>query len=308
VTLFLRSLRRYSPFALVAAGIVELVLHFYFAQRHPRFEDYQVLASIDFDADALVVAPRWAEPMVRRALGHELPMRAVAAPDLTAASRAMAIEVAGHRADELAAWRERRRERRGAFTVRWLERPGAARTSLDFVDALGPSAEVWLSGPPQTRCFWREDAPALTGGLGGHVAFGRRRFVCPGSPLLNVGVTVIADQDFRPRRCLWAHPPAHGALVVRFPHARLAERIVGHSGMYWMIERERSGAPVELAVAVDGQQIGRIVHRDGDGWAPFELPLGEHANQSGSVSFTVSSDDWSARHFCFEARSIEHGS
>ncbi len=40
-------------------------------------------------------------------------------------------------------------------------------------------------------------------------------------PYFNVGATVIADEEFRPRRCLWSHPFARGEIVTRFHHVPL---------------------------------------------------------------------------------------
>jgi hypothetical protein len=140
------------------------------------------------------------------------------------------------------------------------------------------------------------------GGLGGHPTFPPQRFQCPTGSAFNASVTIIADQDFLPRRCIWAHPPARGELAIRYHHVDLGEVIAGHSGMYWIIERELAGAPVHLAVRVDGEQVGEVVHVDGQGWAGFELGLGSHARaRDAEVEFAVSSPNFRHRHFCFEA-------
>ena len=291
---------------LVAA--LELGAHWFFAARYPRFEEYEAIsrAGIAPEAgEALVVAPEWAEPMGRRAFGEALAIAAVAGPDFASVRTVVEVDVLGHRRDELSGWREIARESVGPFTLRRLENPAASEVAVDFVAALGPAARVELHALGTARCDWHENADLLSGGLGGNPTFPRRRFVCPGAPFLNAGVTVIADEEFRARRCIWAHPPPRGVLAIRFPPLALGARIVGHGGIYWMIERERAGAPVELAVTVDGDAIGRVVHEDGEGWARFELPLGEHAGRRGAVSFLVSSVDWHDRHFCFEARSLE---
>jgi hypothetical protein len=72
--------------------------------------------------------------------------------------------------------------------------------------------------------------------------------------------------------------------------------------MYWIIERERKGAPVTIAVRVDGEEIGSATHFDGEGWAPFLLPLGAHAGaERAEVEFAVTAPNHAHRHFCFEA-------
>src|SRR5262249_13233242 len=118
----------------------------------------------------------------------------------------------------------------------------------------------------------------------------------------NVGVTVIGDEDFRPRRCLWSHPFARGEIVTRFHHVPLGRTLHGHGGIYWIVERERRGAPVTPTARGDGGTAGRVVHRDGDGWTPFELDLGAHAGKADAeVELGVSSPAYHERHFCFEA-------
>ncbi len=301
----IRLLRRYAPLLLLGAALVEIGAYGFFARRYPRFDEYAELAEIDPGPEPLVIAPAWAEPLVRRALGDRWPLATVAWPDLESAPRVIEIDVLGDRAPELAGWREKVLTQFDSFSARLMLNPAPARATVDFVDELGPAARVELHGDGVTPCVWREDADVIAGGLGGNPTFPRRRFVCPTTPFLNAGVTVIADEDFRPRRCIWAHPPRRGELVIRFPAAPLGTRIVGHGGMYWMIERGRAGAPIDLAVSVDGDPIGVVTHRDGDGWARFELGLGEHAGRRGAVRFAVSSSDWQDRHFCFEARSLE---
>ncbi len=72
--------------------------------------------------------------------------------------------------------------------------------------------------------------------------------------------------------------------------------------MYWMIERERRGAPVTLSVRVNGETVGEATHADGDGWAAFEFPLAAHAGAAeAEVEFAVRSADFTHRHYCFEA-------
>ena len=121
--------------------------------------------------------------------------------------------------------------------------------------------------------------------------FPSERFECPGGPYFNVGVTVIADEEFRPRRCLWSHPPARaGRSSPASTSVPLGRTIHGHSGMYWIVEREKKGAPITLTVRVDGDTVGTAVHRDGDGWAGFSFDLGAHAGASAAdVEFAVSS-------------------
>jgi len=303
-----RWLSRYWMALVPLVGLGEVVVDRWHATRAPRFDDYaQLIEPVDRarqDAEPVIVAPRWAEPLVRRALGDDrMPLAHLGRPDLSGHATAVEVSLLGQHAPELGGWRELSRERHGDFVLRRVANPDHKPVAFDFVDALSPDrVEVWLPG--NTRCRWNSRAPVLTGGLGGHPTFPKRRFVCGGGPFFNVGVTVIADQHWRARRCLWAHPPRRGELRIRYAKVPLGQTILGHGGLYWIIERERRGAPITLVVRVDGDEVGRTTHNDGDGWAAFEMSLGDHGGKrEATVEFAMSSTNHRHRHFCFEARS-----
>jgi hypothetical protein len=330
-----RSVLRARAFllALPLVGLAELGAHFWFAKRPPGFEEWATIrepvAAFAEVSAPVVVAPRWAEPLARQALGDErMPLSQVARADTSRFERAVELSILGQRAPELAGWVEEARETHGKFVLRRLKNPAYRPVVTDFVElARPPSAEVFMADPrgsegetrppeeggpgggkrpasPREACRWNPHAKVMSGGLGGNPTFPAERFECPAGPFFNVGVTVIADEEFLPRRCLWSHPPKSGELVTRFADVALGNTIEGHSGLYWMIERERKGAPVVLSVRVDGDEIGKVEHRDGDGFSRFELALGAHAKSPhATVEFGVSSPNYLHRHFCFEATS-----
>lgn len=301
------SVRRGAFLLVPLAGLLELGGQLYTSRAAPSFDAWMQLrepvAEMKRAGDLVVIAPGWAEPLARRALGDDLmPLRDVARPDVTRYASAVELSILGERAPELAGWREESRTVRGKFTLRRLANPAPAVVLYDFVDhARPPSADVRAAEPPVV-CAWNPRSVVSSGGLGGHPTFPAQRFECPGGEFFNVGVTVIADQDFRPRRCLWSHPLARGELVTRFHDVPLGKVIRGHGGMYWITEREKRGAPVTLTVRVDGDTIGTYRHADGDGWSSFELPLGAHAGaEHAEVELAVTSPNNLHRHFCFEA-------
>lgn len=306
----LRAARRAGELLLLAlplVGVIELVAHLYFARRAPSFDAWAELRepvrSLRAPGDLIVVAPPWADPLVRRALGDELmPVRDLARPDITRYASALEISIFGQSSPELAGFREVAREQRGKFLLRRLENPSPARVVFDFTDHIRPPfADVRGTDPP-VACPWNPRATIQAGGLGGHPTFPAERFECPSGVFFNVGVTVIADQDYRARRCIWSHPLARGEIVTRFRGVPLGRSIRGHGGMYWPIERELAGAPITLTVRVDGDVIGAYTHVDGDGWSLFDLPLGAHAGAaSAEVEFAVTTTNYNHRHFCFEA-------
>jgi hypothetical protein len=298
---------RWAFLAVPLAGLLELAAHIYFAKRPPAFDDWygvvDAVRAVKHDGDLLVVVPSWADPAARRALGDELmPLRDVARPDVTRYAHAVELSILGERAEELRGFREIERRSVGKFLLRRLANPSPATVVYDFVDHLDPAAADVRGTDPPVTCAWNPRASVAAGGLGGHPTFGPQRFECPGGVYFNVGVTVIADEEFRPRRCIWSHPFARGEIVTRFRDVPLGQVIRGHGGMYWIIEREKKGAPVTLTVRVDGDTVGSFVHEDGDGFSAFEIPLGKHAGAAkATVELAVSSPSYHNRHFCFEA-------
>lgn len=301
-------------------GVVELVLHLWFAARPPGFDDWAKLgrpmAELRQPGDLCVVAPPWAEPLARAALGDDFfPVRDVARSDSAPYRAAVEISILGQHAAELDGWREAARVDHGKFRLRRLENPNPATVRYDFVDHVRPPEatvrQVAPSPDPDgapfsTECGFEERATVLAGGLGGHPTFPPQRFVCGRrNPLFNVGVTVVAaGEGFLPRRCIWAPPPTggRGELRIRFRDVPLGQVIQGHSGMYWILERMRAGAEIVLVARVNGEEVGRVSHVDGEGWAPFSFPLGAHAGAAAAdVELAVSSSDAQSRHFCFAA-------
>lgn len=301
---------------LVAAG--ELGAHLYQVSRTPTDADYadlgRTVPGLARLSEPIVVAPRWAEPHVRKALGPRFfPLRSLARAGVETFDRAIEISLHGARSEELAGFTEVSRDDVGPFRVRVMKNPAPVAVTYDFVDHVDPGSLVVErtvpergddGAPRDARCGWSTHATVLSGGLAGHPTFPRERFVCGPDGFFDVSVTVIADQGFLPRRCIFAHPSRTGDLVLRFSDVPLGDAIVGHSGMYWVIERSLANAPVELEVRIDGEIVGNAWHHDGQGFAPFSIPLGKFARtEKKDVELRVRSPNYVHRHFCFEARS-----
>ncbi|MFO0551817.1 MAG: hypothetical protein U0271_25750 [Polyangiaceae bacterium] len=307
-----RALRLALLCALPAVALFELGAGCWSRSRAPEPADYALLepamAELYKPGDLVVVAPRWAEPYARASVpdARVFTLETLGRSDAGTYARAIEISALGAHAPELSQFREVERRSVGPFELRVLENPAPEHVLFDFVENLEPrwaSAFGTTGGPGGggTRCTWSERARPAAGGLGGHPGFPARRFVCPEGFYLNVSATVIADEEFLPRRCIYAHPTEQGERVVRFDKVPLGDKIVGHAGLYWMIERAQLGAPIRLEVRVDGDVVGALIHTDGEGWRRFEFPLGGHAGAEASVEFAVSSTDYRDRHFCFQA-------
>jgi len=300
-------LSRYAFVIIPALGVLEVGAHLYFAKRPPSFDDWAAAAPLvreaKQDGDVVVIAPDFADPAARRFLGDDLmPLRDVARPDVTRYAHALELSILGARSPELAGWREESRATSGKFTVRRVANPSPVTVQYDFVDHTHPPDADVRGTDPAVACKWNPAAALTSSGPFGHPVFPTERFECPGGAFFNVGVTVIGDEEFHPRRCVWSHPFARGEIVTRFHHVPLGRTIHGHGGIYWMVERERRGTPITLTVRVDGDAVGTLRHVDGDGWKGFDFDLGAHAGaRDAEVEFAAASARNLDRHFCFEA-------
>ena len=246
--------------------MAELGAHQYFAHRAPAPAEWQAarpaLLSLRQNDELVVVAPYWAEPMARYAFGTEVfPVAQVARPDATAFPRAIEVSILGERSPELASWRLVQEREQGRFRLRVLENPDPRSVRFDFWSGLGPAqTEVSVEDPTGKHvCSYTTQAAGSTGGLHGHIAFPQARFQCQGSQEVFVGQTIVDDQDYRPRRCLWAHPPRRAVLVVRYASVPLGRVVRGYGALSWFLWRDGGNSPVELEVRVDGESIGTLV-------------------------------------------------
>jgi hypothetical protein len=174
---------------------------------------------------------------------------------------------------------------------------------FDFVDELGAErAQVFDSaGDGLAPCAWTASARVSSGALPSPPTFPARRFQCAGGEHYFVGETVIDDEAYRARRCIWAHPTPNGELRIRFSAVPIGRVVRGYGMLPWLIMRDLTGAPVELRVRVDGDPIGTFVHHGGEGWKHFEFATGSRAGTTADVEFAISADDVHNRHFCFQA-------
>lgn len=293
--------------AIPVLGAGELAAQFWAARRAPRESEWREVASEVRRAKApeavVVVAPAWAEPLARAAFGDAvMPLRDVARPGLDGYRRALEVSLLGQHDRELSGWQVTEERRVGRFTLRQLDNPVPPHVQIDFVDRL-KDARVWETvGENSQPCPWVH-ARVSNGGLGGHPTYPAQRFACPSSEPYLVGATVIDDQDFRPRRCIHAHPTPRGPLRIAFDDVPLGPELRGHAGLPWLLVRDGGGAPVRLQIRVNGKVIGTHVQRDEMGWAGFHFETGVSAGTRGTVEFQVDSDSVQNRHFCFAADS-----
>jgi hypothetical protein len=294
--------------AVALLGLLEVGFHVYFSRSAPTLDEWQGIktpvSELAVSGTLIVVAPEWAEPNARFALGSELmPLGHVARPDASAFEHALEISVLGESAPELLGWTLDGERRVQKFVLRSWTNPSPAHVLYDFLAHVEPGSvvvQVLRPGGPAEPCPYGT-ARVTNGDLAGHPTFPRRRFSCSGGEWQFVGLTVIEDQNYRPRQCIWAHPSARGTLELHFADVPMGASIAGYAGLPYLFERESHGSPIELEALVAGQPVGSWKHQDGEGWKRFEFSTSAFAGQRQSVDFHVRSRQLRSRQFCFQA-------
>jgi hypothetical protein len=293
-----------------AAGLLELGLHVRFSRAAPGLEEWEALRPaverLASEGTLVVVAPRWAEPNARHALGDRLmPLAHVARADDSSFERALEISILGQSAAELEGWQLESEQDSGRFRLRRFRNPSAERILYDFLEHVEPPAlGVALERDGVSSDCRFGGARITNGDLHGHPTFPSPRFLCSKRDEWQfVGRTVIEDQNYEPRRCIWAHPPTSGALRLRFEAVPIGQKLIGHAGMPYFFERETPGADVQLEVRVGDEVVGNYTHADGEGWKPFEFSTSRFAGSQQAVEFRVSSANAWRREFCLQAES-----
>jgi hypothetical protein len=288
-------------FAIVpAVGVVELVAHV--AQTRPAASEGDWGAARAWVAanakpeDLVAFAPKWIDPVGRMRFGDDIAtLEREARPDETRFPRAIEVGIRGSHLAAFDGWRKSGTQRFGGVTVTTWENPSPAHVLSDLVSMLDPRHARVFRG--DTECTWNHARPE-SGGLGYGPAVPGDRFVCPGGAF--AGMSVVADLDYVPHRCVYA-PPAGGTLRIRFDGVRFGHELHGHHALYVEAERMKTGAPVTLSFSSGGAAVGSVVHRDGDGWKPFELDTSQLDGQTGELTVEVSSPSSDRRLYCFEA-------
>jgi hypothetical protein len=259
-------------------GVIELGLHHYFATRAPGFDDYEALgrrlAELKQPGVPIVVAPSWAEPLVRQAAPAAFPIAELARADDGSFASLLEISLLGERAGELSAFPLERELGVGPFRLLWHRNTSFAPTLFDFVGAVeaGQAGVFAERQGARQRCRFVERERARTGGLHGHVAYPRARFECGAGSLL--AVSLIEDERYRPHRCVLAHFPDSEQVVLRFDAVPPSARLVGYAGFSYFLERDYDAPQIELGVSEGSRALGAHRASGSRGWARFELARG----------------------------------
>lgn len=290
--------------SLLAFALFEVVVHARTVAGVPRLDDYRAAAEALRaelrPRDLIVAAPDWTDPVLRQVLGDRIDFAMAGRSDTAAYERLWALSIRGARPAEAPSGAPELKRQFGRVTLmRW--RLGPSPVTSDLVRLL-PRAHVRQGS---VDCPWQHLAPPRGGGLGRGVLPPVERFQCAGRGSSWVAPVVLEDLSLAPRHCVLQPPGGREPLTVRFDDLDLGDRLVVYAGLYYEDERMRRGAPVELAIRLDGAPLGRLTHRDGDGWKRLELPL-PAGHPRGSLELTVTSRQTERRNLCW-AVSVRSG-
>jgi hypothetical protein len=303
---------RYLWLLVPGLGVVELGAHLAFAARAPSLDDWRALAPAvrahKRAGEPVVVAPEWAEPLARHAFGDAVfPLAELARADDASLLRVLEVSVLGARHAGTSGFRVVSETEHAGFTLRVLENPQPLRARYRLLEHVNPNelTVTLVEGEQSTPCVFSDRARVFAGGLHGAVAFPRERFVCPGPASAFVGITVIEDQDYRPRRCLWAQPPPGGVLKLVFAEVPLGATLRGFAGLSYFLFRDSDAPPVTLSLSSQGTELGRYEHQDRSGWHPFRFATTHLAGKTAPLELEVSSRGRQGRDFCLTLEVVE---
>lgn len=296
---------------LLALAIVETVAHAVTRSRVASDEDWgRATARVRrelMDGDIVRAAPDWVDAHVRVGIGDAMTFEMAAPSDLAPFERLWVISTRGHRSPYAPRAAAALTEGFGRVRVeRWDL--GASPVRFHFLRDLRRAQASYVAGGVERPCGWRSTGEPFGGGLGAGALTPAERFVCDGAPgWVWIGPTVVEDLDLEPRACVWQHPTGDEPVRLRYDEVPLGERIVLYTGLYYEDERMRELGPYTVRVLVNEREVGRVEHRDGDGWKRVEMmtrtreQAAARPDERGRVTFETTSPRPDRRRACWTA-------
>jgi len=292
--------------AVPAVALVELALHVKQVNSVVPASDWKAAkAEVEKRAkpeDLVAFAPQWVDPIGREYFGSQIAtLEREGYPDVTGFPRAIEVSIRGEHLADLVGWREADHVNVGGIRITTLENPSPVAIKDDLLRHSGKQdMRVSLVDPNgEHECSYGRFG-VQTGGLGFGPAVPSLRYQCGGGAF--VGISVLPDLEYRPRRCFYA--PAQGqntTVKLRFDAIAFGKVIHGHHGLYAEAERDQKGAPVAIAFRSGEKTFGKLVHRDGEGWKSFELDTSELNGTTGELVAEITSTSRDRRMYCFTA-------
>jgi hypothetical protein len=283
--------------ALVALPVFEVALHFRARAAVPTQGDWQKAAAFVRAElrpnDLIASAPGWTDPHLRAVLGDRIGPAMAGRSDSAAFERLWSLSTRGARPREAGTRTPELSKQFGGVTVERfaLDRPTV---TVDLVERVARAqAEVVAGSKP---CAHKRLPLPRGGGLGYGVLPPEERFQCDGNAW--VASVVMEDLSITPRHCVFQPPGVGKPTRVVLRDVALGEQLVLYAGLYYEHERMRQGPPVLATVLVNDKPIGRLEHRDGDGWERLALKT---TPGTGDVAIEVVSTSRKQRGFCWAA-------
>ncbi|HEY3354421.1 MAG TPA: hypothetical protein VGQ83_14310 [Polyangia bacterium] len=234
--------------------------------------------------DLIVVAPAWADPLLRLYLGDQITMAEAGRMDAARYGRLVELSVRGGRAPETRApgVRQIARARFGGVTVTTYEQP-RAEVVFDFLERWREAhVSRWRQGREEIACVPQGET-----------------IQCPGVGFNHVALRVL-EPDYTAKRCLYVQPVDRAEVRLSFT-ATLGTVLAGATGLHDYHQRKTADGQVLLRVLIDGTERLRTTQGSKDGWKLFRLDTAALAGGPHEVTFEVSSPRPYGRHFCFAA-------
>lgn len=279
---------------LPVVGLGELALAQAQARKVPTDADWRAAAAKakadKKPGDVVVVAPAWAGPLGRKAIGEVDPtmidLATVAKSDLQTATRVLELSIRGHDDPDTLGFKLLSEQSFGPVKLRTFENPKPDKLVRDLVSELGPNVQVAHvhNTVGAEACRWEHGASRIPNLFTGP-ATPLDRFLCPpyDPSWTFVGVTAITDLSYVPRRCILMHPTENDKTTVTYPPAPIGHKVVAYVGIHVFQERDLGKSPVHARVSVAGKEVAHTLHKDGDGWLRFEGSTAAWAGQNQEV-------------------------
>jgi hypothetical protein len=305
----LTSHARYLWLGIPILGLLELGAHVYFSKRFPTLDEWRALkaevAALKQEKDLIVIAPEWAEPLARTAFSDSLmPIADLARPDEAGYPRAIEIAALGNVNPLLAAWPVTAEKSVGKFALRTRKNPGFNPPLYVLTEHVAPpelSAFELSERGDMKPCRYGTRPTSSGSGLLAPAAVPRQRFSCGPSEADFVGTTIIEDQNYRPRRCLWANPAPGGLLTLNFGNVPLGAELYGYIGFSFFRFRDHGWPPVTVSFAIDGAPLGKHAHLPESGWQPFRFSTAQFRGSTHEVRIELSGTHSRELELCFYA-------
>lgn len=315
-----KLLRSYWFIFLAAAGAIELFAHY--AQTRGAVTEAEWMAARETlqsalkPEDLVLIAPAWADPLARLYFGADIMnIDRIAFTDLTVFPRAVEVSMRGEHRPELAGFVLQQELERGPFQFRILSNPSYQPRADQLLSHVGsPEMHVMRidgKGRDHPNDRIEQECPFVTkpvqsGGLGFGAPHPAKRYECPKGGL--AGISILTDLDYNPRHCLLIFPPGHASRIqIRLDAFRFGKTLHGTHGVYVHSERLLKFPPIVLHVSGQEAPIGKIVHKDGEGWTHFQMDTAAMAGQVAPLSLEIESPvgvatggyDGMWRQYCF---------